>query len=92
VASDGAAAEAARADVIALLTARGHAVDNARRAVDRLERAFADGALRRTDDLDEALTDLSIALQPAEGQRLGGKSADAARRIGRRLEKLLEEA
>jgi hypothetical protein len=92
VASQGASAEAARADVIALLEARGHAVDNARRAVERLEQAFAEGALARTEDLDEALSDLGIALRQGEGQRLGGKSADAARRIGQRIGRLIAEA
>jgi hypothetical protein len=92
VASEGAAADAARADVIALLNAKGHAVDNARRAVERLEEAFSHGTLARTEELDEALTDLGIALRQAEGQRLGGKSAEAARRIGRRVERLLAAA
>jgi len=71
---------------------KGHAVENARRAAERLERAFAEGALQRTEDVDEALADLSIALQQSEGQKLGGKSAEAARFIGRRLERLLADA
>jgi len=92
VASHGAAADAARADVIALLNARGHAVENARRALDRLEQAFDEGALVRTEKVDEAIGDIAIALRQAEGQKLGGKSAEAARLIGRRLERLLDHA
>ncbi|HWH36624.1 MAG TPA: hypothetical protein VNT28_02470 [Candidatus Limnocylindrales bacterium] len=92
MASQGAAANAARTDFSALLNAKGHAVENARRAAERLERAFAEGALQRTEDVDEALADLSIALQQSEGQKLGGKSAEAARFIGRRLERLLADA
>ena len=92
MASDGPAADAARAEFSALLNAKGHAVENARLAVARLEQAFAEGALQRTDDVDEALGDLSIAIAQGEGQKLGGKSAEAARFIGRRLERLLADA
>jgi hypothetical protein len=92
MASRGPAADAARAEFSELLNAKGHAVENARLAVARLERAFAEGALARTEDIDEALADLSIALQQGEGQKLGGKSAEAARFIGRRLERLLDDA
>jgi hypothetical protein len=90
--SEGAAAAAARAEVSAHLRARGHAVDNAGLAMMRLEAAFADGTLERTEAIDEALADLRIVLAHAEGQKLGGKSAEAARLIGRRLERLLTEA
>jgi hypothetical protein len=90
--SQGAAADAARAEFRAILERKGHAVDNARDAVDRLERAFAQGALQRTEAIDEALTDLRIALEMGAGQKLGGKSAEAARLVGRRLGRLLEEA
>jgi hypothetical protein len=38
------------------------------------------------------LADLSVALEQDEGQKLGGKSAEAARFISRRLEQLLEDA
>ncbi|CAN5596155.1 hypothetical protein BH23CHL7_BH23CHL7_22220 [soil metagenome] len=92
MASRGPAAQAARREFSELLNAKGHAVDNARLAVARLERAFAEGALQRTDDMAEALADLSIALQQSAGQKLGGKSAEAARFIGRRLERLLDDA
>jgi hypothetical protein len=90
--SQGLAADAARAEFSALINARGHAVDNARLAIARLERAFAEGALQRTEEIDEALADLRVALAQADGQKLGGKSAEAARFIGRRLERLLAEA
>ena len=92
MASSGPAAAAARAEVSAILARKGHAVDNARHAVAALEGAFAAGALARTDEIDEALSDLRIALELGAGQKLGGKSAEAARLIGRRLERLLADA
>jgi hypothetical protein len=87
-----AGAERARAEFSELLNARGHAVDNARLALARLERAFAEGDLQPTDDIEQALADLRLALAQADDQKLGGKSAEAARLIGRRLERLLAEA
>lgn len=90
--SQGTAAEAARADFRAALERKGHAVENARQAVAELERAFAAGTLERNADIDEALFDMRIALEMGEGQKLGGKSAEAARLIGRRLARLLDEA
>ena len=90
--SSGPAAEAARADFRALLEQPGHAVDNARAAVDRLEAAFAAGDLVRTPTLDLELGDLMRALEQDEGQKLGGKSAEAARFIGRYIAGLLDEA
>src|SRR6185503_4099054 len=74
VTSTGPAAEAARADFRALMEAKGHAVENAREAVARLEAAFADGSLVRTPTLDRELGDLMRALEQDEGQKLGGKS------------------
>jgi hypothetical protein len=71
---------------------KGHAVDNARDAVARLEVAFAEGALRRNPEIDGVLADLAVALEQDEGQKLGGKSAEAARFISRRLEQLLDDA
>ena len=85
-------AEAARREFSAILERKGHAVDNARDAVARLERAFAEGALQRTPEIDAALADLAVALEQDAGQKLGGKSAEAARFITRRLEKLLADA
>ncbi len=90
--SSGPAADEARADVRALIAAKGHAVDNAREAAARLERAFAEGALKRTPFLDQALGDLMVALEQDEGQRLGGKSAEASRFILRAIDRELDEA
>ena len=78
-ASSGAEADLARADVREIIARKGHATDNARDALDRLERAFADGALERTPFLEQAMGDLRQALEQDEGQKLGGKSAEASR-------------
>ena len=90
--SSGPRADAARREVAELLERKGHAVDNARDAVARLEQAFDEGALERTEDIDQVLADLMVALEQEGDQRLGGKSAEAARFITRRLVSLLEEA
>ena len=71
---------------------QGHAVDNGRAAVARLETAFADGALQRTQFLDQALRDLEVALEQDAGQKLGGKSAEASRFILRAIDRALDEA
>jgi hypothetical protein len=86
------AADAARRDFHEIMERKGHAVDNARDAVARLEAAFGAGDLRRNPEIDGVLADLAVALEQDEGQKLGGKSAEAARFIGRRLERLLEDA
>jgi hypothetical protein len=88
--STGAAAEAARADVRELIVAKGHSVDNARAAVARLETAFAEGALARTPPMDLFLADLMRALEQDEGEKLGGKSAEAARFILRAIDRELD--
>jgi hypothetical protein len=85
-------AAAARADVRALMEAKGHSVDNARAAVDRLEAAFRTGDLVRTPALDLMLADLMSALEQDEGQKLGGKSAEAARFILRAISRELDNA
>lgn len=90
--TEGPAAAAARADVRALIEAKGHAVDNARAAVARLEAAFADGSLERTASLDLFLADLMRALEQEEDQKLGGKSAEAARFILRAVDRELDRA
>ena len=90
--SSGAGADAARAEVRALIAAKGHSVDNAREAVVRLEAAFADGSLQRTPSLDQFLTDLMQALDQDEGAKLGGKSAEAARFILRAIDRELDRA
>ncbi|MGK2852462.1 MAG: hypothetical protein ACSLFN_16340 [Candidatus Limnocylindrales bacterium] len=90
--STGAAADAARADVRELIAAKGHAVDNARSAVARLDAAFADGSLQRTATLDLFLADLMQALEQDDGEKLGGKSAEAARFILRAVDRELDRA
>lgn len=90
--STGAAADAARSDVRELIGAKGHSVDNARAVVARLEAAFADGSLERTPSLDLFLGDLMRALEQEEGEKLGGKSAEAARFILRAIDRELDRA
>jgi hypothetical protein len=90
--STGPAAETARREFRELIEQKGHAVDNARAALARLEVAFAEGALERTREVDQTLADLRIALEQDEGQKLGGKSAEAARFITRALSRLVEDA
>jgi hypothetical protein len=92
VTSSGPGPEAARAEVRGLMAAKGHAVDNARAAVARLEAAFAAGDLERTAALDLFLADLMRALEQDEGQRLGGKSAEASRFILRAIDRELDRA
>ena len=90
--TDNAAADAARADIRELIVAKGHTVDNARAAVARLEAAFADGSLERTTSLDLYLADLMRALEQDDDQKLGGKSAEAARFILRAIDRELDRA
>ena len=90
--STGPAADAARADVRELIVAKGHSVDNARAAVARLEAAFAEGSLQRTASMDLFLGDLMRALDQDEGEKLGAKSAEAARFILRAIDRELDRA
>jgi hypothetical protein len=90
--STGARADAARAAFRELLEAKGHLVENVRTGVDGLEAALAAGDLVRTPVLDRMLADLMVALEQDEGQRLGGKSAEAARFIGRAIARELDNA
>ena len=92
MASEGPAAEAARAAFREKMEAKGHAVENAREAVAGLEAAFEEGTLQRTPFLDQALADLMVALEQDEGQKLGGKSAEAARFILRAISGGLDDA
>ena len=92
VPSAGPGAETARAEVRQLAAAPGHAVDNARAAAARLEAAFLTGALTRTAALESMLADLKLALERDEGQKLGGKSAEAARFILRAISRALDDA
>ena len=91
-ASTGQAAEAARAAFRERAAAKGHAVDNARLAAAGLEAAFEAGALVRTPLLAAMLADLGTALEQGEGERLGGKSAEAARFILRAIDRELASA
>jgi hypothetical protein len=90
--SSGPAADAARADVRTLIAAKGHVVDNARAVIARLDRAFAAGDLTRTPALMQFLVDLEPALEQDDGQKLGGKSAEAARFILRAIDRELDRA
>lgn len=90
--SSGPAADAARSDFRAIMDEKGHAVENARRAVARLEEAFVTGVLVRTPLLGQMLGDLMVALEQDEGQKLGGKSAEAARFILRAISRELDNA
>ena len=75
-----------------LIAAKGHTVDNARLAVARLETAFADGSLEQTPSMDLFLADLMRALEQDDGQKLGGKSAEAARFILGAIDRELDRA
>jgi hypothetical protein len=92
MASGGSLADAARAAFRESMDAKGHAVDNARAAAAGLEAAFASGALVRTPTLDQMLGDLAVALEQDDGQKLGGKSAEAARFILRAISRELDNA
>lgn len=92
MASTGAGADAARAAFREKMEAKGHAVENAREAVAGLESALAEGALTRTPALEAMLADLMVALEQDEGQKLGGKSAEAARFILRAISRELDNA
>lgn len=90
--TSGAAAESARAEVRELIAAKGHTVDNARAVVARLDVAFAAGDLERTASMDLYLGDLMRALEQDDGEKLGGKSAEAARFILRAIDRELDQA
>lgn len=92
MASAGPRADAARAAFRDRMEAKGHVVENARAAVAVLEAAFTDGALHRTPALHAMLGDLMVALEQDEGQKLGGKSAEAARFIMRAVSRELDNA
>ena len=90
--SAGPRAGAARIEVRELIASKGHAVDNARAVIGRLDAAFAAGDLERTPSLDQYLADLDQALEQDEGMKLGGKSAEAARFIMRAIDRELDNA
>jgi hypothetical protein len=85
-------AEAARAAFRAHLEAKGHSVDNAKLAAEELEAAFRQGVLARSAIIDGMLGDLMVALEQDEGQKLGGKSAEAARFILRAISRELDRS
>jgi hypothetical protein len=88
----GPAADAARAEVRELIGAKGHTVDNARVVLTRLDEAFERGDLVITPELETYLTDLRLALEQDDDQKLGGKSAEAARFILRAIDRELDQA
>jgi hypothetical protein len=92
MASQSPEAAAARTRFRERLEAKGHAVENARIALAGLEADLAAGVLERTPMLDLFTADLRRALDQDEGQKLGGKSAEAARFIGRAIVRELEHA
>ena len=90
--STGPEADAARRDVRELIAAKGHSVDNARAAIARISEAIEAGHLVLTPELETYLADLRQALEQDEGQKLGGKSAEAARFILRAIDRELDHA
>ena len=88
----GPAADAARTQIRELIVAKGHSVDNARAVVARLDDAFAAGDLVRTEAMGQYLADLMVALEQDDDQKLGGKSAEAARFILRAVDRELDNA
>ena len=91
-ASIGPAADAARAEIRELIGAKGHSVDNARAVTARIEQALEAGDLHLTPELETYLADLRQALEQDAGQKLGGKSAEAARFIMRAIDRELDFA
>jgi hypothetical protein len=90
----GPAAEAVRTAFRAHVEAKGHVIENARLAVAELESALAAGVLVRTPTLDRMLADLAVALDADvdAGEKLGAKSAEAARFILRAISRELDQA
>jgi hypothetical protein len=90
--TSGDAADEARRAFREAMDAKGHAVTNARSAVAGLEDALGVGTLVRTPALERMLADLMVALEQDEGQKLGGKSAEAARFILRAISREIDNA
>jgi hypothetical protein len=67
------------------LEAKGHATDNVRQAATDLAAAIDRGDVQRTPGLEQMLGDLHVALEQDDDQKLGGKSAEAARFIGKAI-------
>jgi hypothetical protein len=72
------------------IAAPGHAVDNVRSAVEDLDEAMVAGTIAETPEIDQMLADLRVALEQDDGQKLGGKSAEAARFIAKALLRQLD--
>jgi hypothetical protein len=92
MASTGPEADAARQAFRERIAEKGHVVDNARDAIAGLEAAIAAGILTRNPALTAMLADLMVALEQDEGQKLGGKSAEAARFILPAISRELDNA
>jgi len=58
----------------------------------RLDDAFVKGDLMPTPSLEAYLADLRLALEQDDDQKLGGKSAEAARFILRAVDRELDQA
>lgn len=84
------AGQSARDAIGSWLEAKGHAVENARRALEVLERAQAAGDLPRTPALERMVADLRTALEVGEHDKVGAKSAEAARLILRAIVRELD--
>ena len=90
--STGPAADAARAAFREEMDAKGHASRTPVRRPTGSRPRSRSGALVKTPALDGMLSDLSLALEQDEGQKLGGKSAEAARFILRAISRELDNA
>ena len=77
------AAAAARDAFRDRVGATGHAVENVGQAVADLELAIARGDIALTPGLSRMLEDLGAAIHRNDDQKLGGKSAEAARFLAR---------
>jgi len=92
VTTAGPAAAAARTDVRELINAIYADFTQSVTELSQLRRAFETGDLERTPAMMLFLADLAPALEQLEGQKLGGKSAEAARFILRAIDRELDRA
>lgn len=88
--ADSSAAGAARDAFRDRVGATGHAVENVREAVANLALAIARGDIALTPGLGRMLEDLGAAIHRDDDQKLGGKSAEAARFIARAVVRELD--
>ena len=82
---DDSAAATARDAFRERVEAKGHSVDNVRQATAELNHAIERGDIDLTPSIGQMLDDLHVALEQDDDQKLGGKSAEAARFIARAL-------